>query len=147
MPPPFETIRYDVEGPVAFVTMNRPDAANAQSSTMIDEIDAALDLADADDAVRVVVLGGAGKHFSAGHDLGADSDEVVEPGDSVGVDVGTGSRCQMTPAIDISATERHATDRPASPKRSRSIQRAATRRSRITGSTREWRTAFVLRKR
>ena len=69
MPPPFETIRYDVEGPVAFVTMNRPDAANAQSSTMIDEIDAALDLADADDAVRVVVLGGAGKHFSAGHDL------------------------------------------------------------------------------
>ena len=67
--PNFETIRYEVDGPVAFLTLNRPDAANAQSSVMIDEIDAALDLADADDDVRVVVLGGEGKHFSAGHDL------------------------------------------------------------------------------
>lgn len=67
--PNFETIRYEVDGPVAFLTLNRPDAANAQSSAMIDEIDASLDLADADDAVRVVVLGGEGKHFSAGHDL------------------------------------------------------------------------------
>jgi len=65
----FQTIRYEVEGHVAFLTMNRPEVANAQSSTMIDEIDRALDLADADDTVRVVVLGGAGKHFSAGHDL------------------------------------------------------------------------------
>lgn len=65
----FRTIRYEVDGHLAFLTLDRPDAANAQSSTMIDEIDAALDLADADDQVRVVVLGGAGKHFSAGHDL------------------------------------------------------------------------------
>ncbi len=69
MPAPFETIRYTVDGPVASVTLDRPDAANAQSSRMIDEIDAALDLAEADDAVRVVVLGAEGKHFSAGHDL------------------------------------------------------------------------------
>ncbi|MFM8302841.1 MAG: enoyl-CoA hydratase [Actinomycetota bacterium] len=65
----FETITYATDGPVAHLTLNRPDAANAQSSRMIDEIDAALDLADADDEVRVLVLGGAGKHFSAGHDL------------------------------------------------------------------------------
>jgi len=65
----FDTIRYEVDGHVAYLTLNRPDAANAQSSRMIDEIDAALDLADADDDVRVVVLGGEGKHFSAGHDL------------------------------------------------------------------------------
>jgi len=65
----FETIRYEVEGAVASVTLNRPDAANAQNSQMLDEIDRALDLADGDDAVRVVVLGGEGKHFSAGHDL------------------------------------------------------------------------------
>ena len=45
--------------------------ANAQDSTLIDEIDAAFDLADADDAVRVVILAGAGKHFSSGHDLKA----------------------------------------------------------------------------
>jgi enoyl-CoA hydratase len=67
----FTTIRYEVEGPVATITMNRPDVANAQNSAMIDEIDAAFDLADADDAVRVVILAGAGKHFSSGHDLKA----------------------------------------------------------------------------
>ena len=65
----FETIRYDADGAVATITLDRPDAANAQSSQMLTEIDRALDLADADDAVRVVVLAGEGKHFSAGHDL------------------------------------------------------------------------------
>jgi enoyl-CoA hydratase len=65
----FETILYAVDGPVATITMNRPDAANAQNSKMLYEIDAALDAVDADDDVRVVVLAGAGKHFSAGHDL------------------------------------------------------------------------------
>jgi enoyl-CoA hydratase len=65
----FEAIRYETDGAVATITLNRPDAANAQSSELLDELDAALDLADADDAVRVVVLAGEGKHFSAGHDL------------------------------------------------------------------------------
>lgn len=65
----FETIRYTVDGAVATVALHRPEAANAQNSRLLDELDAALDLADADDAVRVVVLAGDGKHFSAGHDL------------------------------------------------------------------------------
>ncbi len=56
---------------MATITMNRPELANAQDSRLIDEIDAALDLADADDDVRVVILAGAGKHFSSGHDLKA----------------------------------------------------------------------------
>jgi enoyl-CoA hydratase len=67
----FETILYDVDGAVATVTMNRPQMANAQDSTLIDELDAAFDRADADDDVRVVILAGAGKHFSSGHDLKA----------------------------------------------------------------------------
>ena len=67
----FTTIRYESDGAVATITMDRPDVANAQSSAMIDEIDAALDLADADDGVRVVILAAAGKHFSSGHDLKA----------------------------------------------------------------------------
>jgi enoyl-CoA hydratase len=67
----FETILYATDGAVATVTLNRPDKANAQNSTMIDELDAALDLADEDDDVRVVILAGAGKHFSSGHDLKA----------------------------------------------------------------------------
>jgi enoyl-CoA hydratase len=62
-------VEYRVDGPVAWIVMNRPGAANAQSSQLITELDAALDRADADDAVRVVVLAGEGKHFSAGHDL------------------------------------------------------------------------------
>ena len=65
----FETLRYEVTGAVATITLNRPDAANAQSSQLLDELDTAFDRADADDAVRVVVLAGEGKHFSAGHDL------------------------------------------------------------------------------
>jgi enoyl-CoA hydratase/carnithine racemase len=65
----FGTVRYEVDGAVATITLDRPDVANAQSSQMIDELDAALDLADADDDVRVVILAGEGKHFSAGHDL------------------------------------------------------------------------------
>ena len=62
-------VRYSVEGAVATITLNRPQAANAQNSRMIDELDAAFGRADADDAVRVVVLAAEGKHFSAGHDL------------------------------------------------------------------------------
>ena len=65
----FETIRYEVDGPVATITLARPDAANAQSSQLISELDAAFDRADADDDVRVVILAAEGKHFSAGHDL------------------------------------------------------------------------------
>jgi len=63
------TIRYEVDGPVATITLARPDAANAQNSQMIVELDEAFDRADADDTVRVVVLAADGKHFSAGYDL------------------------------------------------------------------------------
>jgi len=65
----FAAIRYETDGAVATITLDRPDAANAQNTEMLEELDRALDLADADDAVRVVVLAGEGKHFSAGHDL------------------------------------------------------------------------------
>src|SRR3954447_3208655 len=65
----FETIRYAVDGPVATITLARPDAANAQNSQLIDELDGAFDRAEADTDVRVVVLGAEGKHFSAGHGL------------------------------------------------------------------------------
>src|SRR3954464_7463248 len=64
-----DPLLYDVRGPVAWLTMNRADARNAQNSALIDAIDEALDRADADNDVRVVVLAGAGDHWSAGHDL------------------------------------------------------------------------------
>jgi enoyl-CoA hydratase len=66
-----EVVRYEVEGPVATILMNRPEVANAQNTALIEGVDAAFDRADADDEVRVVILAGAGKHFSSGHDLKA----------------------------------------------------------------------------
>ena len=69
--PKFEAVIYEVTGPVATITLDRPEMANAQNTQLIDEVDAAFDLADADDQVRVVVLAGRGRHFSSGHDLKA----------------------------------------------------------------------------
>jgi len=57
-------------GTVARIIMNRPRYLNALSRILLDEIDDALGKAEADDGVKVIVLSGAGKHFSAGHDLG-----------------------------------------------------------------------------
>jgi enoyl-CoA hydratase len=67
----FEVLGYelDADGTVAIVTLRRPQAANALNAQLIDEIDGAFDLAEADDDVRVVVLAAEGKHFCAGHDL------------------------------------------------------------------------------
>jgi enoyl-CoA hydratase len=65
----FETVRYETDGQIATITLNRPEAANAQNTQMIEDIDSAFDSALADDEVRVVILAGEGKHFSSGHDL------------------------------------------------------------------------------
>ena len=67
----FDTIEYRVDEAVATITLNRPDVANAQDTQLIDELDAAFDLAEADDQVRVVIMAANGRHFSAGHDLKA----------------------------------------------------------------------------
>jgi len=66
----FEDILYGVEGPVGLITLNRGPYRNAQSYRMLDEIDAAFEIARADEAVRVVVLRGSAGVFSTGHDLG-----------------------------------------------------------------------------
>jgi enoyl-CoA hydratase len=66
----FQDILYAADGPVGVITLNRPRYRNAQGYRMLDEIDAAFDLARADDDVRVVLVRGAGGVFSTGHDLG-----------------------------------------------------------------------------
>ncbi|WP_067133377.1 enoyl-CoA hydratase [Microtetraspora malaysiensis] len=63
-------VRYERRGPVAVVTMNRPKYRNAQNSAMTYALDEAFYRAVADDEVKVIVLAGEGKHFSAGHDIG-----------------------------------------------------------------------------
>jgi enoyl-CoA hydratase len=69
---PFEpdVVTYERRGAIAVVTLNRPGYRNAQNSVMTYAIDAAFERAVADPEVKVIVLAGNGKHFSAGHDLG-----------------------------------------------------------------------------
>ncbi|MBL7489394.1 crotonase/enoyl-CoA hydratase family protein [Frankia sp. AgB1.9] len=65
----FEQIRLDSADGIATITLNRPEALNAFTDTMEAELVAAYDLVDADDAVRAVILTGAGRAFCAGMDL------------------------------------------------------------------------------
>jgi len=62
-------VLYERRGAVAHLTLNRPDKLNAINVAMIEALGHALDRAEADDEVRVVLLTGAGKAFSAGFDL------------------------------------------------------------------------------
>lgn len=72
-----EPVRYEVDGAVAHVIMNRPQFNNAQNSQMTYALDAAFQRAVNDDAIRVIVLRGEGKHFSAGHDIGTPGRDVT----------------------------------------------------------------------
>jgi methylglutaconyl-CoA hydratase len=65
----FERIRYDVEGALTTVLLNRPEKRNAIDDQTVDELGEAFATADADEQVRVVLLKGAGKDFCAGADL------------------------------------------------------------------------------
>ena len=71
-----EPVRYDVEGGVAWITMNRPSFNNAQNGQMTYALDDAFNRAIADDAIGCIVLAGEGKHFSAGHDIGTPGRDV-----------------------------------------------------------------------
>lgn len=66
---PFETLRWVRRGPVALVTLDRPDCLNAYDTAMRDDLHAALAVVDADPGVRVLVLRGRGPAFSSGGDL------------------------------------------------------------------------------
>ncbi len=72
------TVIYSVDGGVATVTMNRPDAMNSFNGALRADLTAVLQTADNDDAVRVVVLTGAGRAFSPGADLKEGIEASVE---------------------------------------------------------------------
>lgn len=67
----YETITVEVDGHIAVLTLNRPERLNAMNTLMLDEMMAACDQIEADDAIRALVLTGAGKAFSSGFDLQA----------------------------------------------------------------------------
>ena len=66
-------IQYEADGGIATITLDRPQAANAQTLPMLDDLDAAWSRAADDPDVRVIILQANGKHFSAGHDIRAES--------------------------------------------------------------------------
>jgi enoyl-CoA hydratase len=72
-----ELIRYERRGSLAVITLNRPEKLNAINKAMIAQLGAALDTAEADAAVRAIVLAGEGRAFAAGFDLDM---EVETPG-------------------------------------------------------------------
>ena len=68
---PFETIVVEKRGPACWVWLNRPAALNSLTLEMAHELEAAITAAEADPAVRSVVVTGAGRAFCAGADLAA----------------------------------------------------------------------------
>jgi enoyl-CoA hydratase len=84
----FRDILYEVDAGIATITLNRPKFRNAQGYRMLDEIDAAFGRAGADREVRLVVIRGAGGHFSSGHDLGTpeDAEYKTELGANPGIE-------------------------------------------------------------
>src|SRR5215203_5618471 len=77
-----DTVGYEIYGAVATLTLDRPQRLNAIVPELIDDLEAALDRAEGDAAVRVVRLRGAGRAFCAGYDIewGAQAMEAAEAG-------------------------------------------------------------------
>jgi enoyl-CoA hydratase len=71
-----ETIRLEIQGPIAILTLNRPDRLNAINDQMKIEIADALKRVEADDQIAVLVLRGAGRAFCAGFDLQREDGET-----------------------------------------------------------------------
>ena len=65
----YETIIYETEGPLAWITLNRPEKLNAINPAMVGEVKSAMDRAQLNDEVRVILLKGEGRAFCSGLDL------------------------------------------------------------------------------
>jgi enoyl-CoA hydratase len=94
-------VLYERDGPVARVVLNRPHKANAQSSEMVWQVDAALDLAEQDATVKVVVLKANGKGFCAGHEIGGPEvyPEFTESFDAIGTNYIGSKRVFLWPTL------------------------------------------------
>lgn len=75
----YSDIRFRVDAGVALITLHRPDHLNTFSARMGDELGDAYRVCDRDDAVRAVVLTGAGKAFCAGADMSAGDETFASP--------------------------------------------------------------------
>ncbi len=71
-----DLVLFSKEENVAIITMNRPRFRNAQNARMTHELDQAFNRAIIDDEIKVIILAGSGKHFSAGHDIGTPGRDI-----------------------------------------------------------------------
>ncbi len=84
----YTQILYDIAGPVATITLNRPEAFNAILPQLEQELHQALDEADADRKVRAIILTGSGTAFCAGYDMATADESGTRPSDPSGKSVG-----------------------------------------------------------
>ena len=103
--PDFDNVLYSVRGPMALITINRPEKHNAISLATLDDLHAAVDRAAAEDQVRVITLTGAGgKAFAAGSDLSEvkyrDLSKALEP-----IVQGLAERLERTPKPTLAAID------------------------------------------
>jgi enoyl-CoA hydratase len=83
--PPEQVLYQQPEPRIARLVMNRPDKINAQGIAMTYELDRAFQRACRDPEVRVIILAGAGKHFSGGHDLSGPGRPAPDPAEARGL--------------------------------------------------------------
>lgn len=104
---PFQAITYTVQDRIACLNLNRPERLNALNKEALQEINRAMDLAEADDAVRVMVVSGAGRAFSSGFDLKAQMEQRPEGAkvwrDILDLDFNTTMRFWNSPKPSIAA--------------------------------------------
>ena len=98
-----EVVLFERRGPAAWITLNRPNKLNALSVAVVKSLHARLREVALDETVKVVVLAGAGRAFSAGYDLAEEVDDTIEGADRW--------RAALAPDVDL-AMELWALPRP-----------------------------------
>jgi enoyl-CoA hydratase len=102
-----EVVLEQRRGPAQWITMNRPDKLNALSGELVDELRASFRRAAADDKVKVVVLSGAGRAFSAGFDISEEVEGEIASAerwhDLLATDVSLGMELWSLPRPTIAA--------------------------------------------
>ena len=131
----YKYVTYETldEGTIARIMLNRPRSRNAQNRGLLVELDDAFRGAEADDQVRVVILGGAGPMFSSGHDLGSKEAIAERPGARPARVVleqrrhPEGRRAPDAPGVALLLREHAALAEPAQDHRSRRCTAPCTR--------------------
>src|SRR5699024_12830587 len=103
---PYEHIVYDVKEQILTLTLNRPERLNAWTLQMKDELIHAVERANQDDDIRVIVVTGAGKHFCAGMELVRPEGNLfgydIPQGDTLHIEELRDSRAEFAPPLSTS---------------------------------------------